>query len=118
MVSPENESEGDVLVWNKSVMVEFTMDLKIHMYVAIFTNHQQKKIQETKEENSAVSDSGCTGILMTVYAHLNNVRPTTKSIHEKFLNGQIIRYAMESELYLPILPTIGRQGHISPNIKH
>ena len=95
------------------------MDLKINMYVAISLMRQpQQNKQETKEENSAVADSGCTGNFMAVSAHLNNAQPKTKIINEKCPTGHIIRSTMEGELDFPMLPNIARQAHISPNIKH
>ena len=100
-------------------MVHFTIDLKINMYVAISLMRQpQQNKQETKEENSAVADSGCTGNFMAVSAHLNNLQPTTKIINRTFPKVQIIRSTVEIELYLPIQRSKSRQAHIFPNIKH
>ena len=76
-----------------------------------------KNKQETKEENSAVADSGFTRNFMEVSAHLNNVQPATKIINAKFPNGYIIRSTIEGGLDLPVLPNIARQEHILPNIK-
>ena len=56
------------------------------MYVEISIEIQpQKNKQETKEENSAVADSGCTGNFVAVSAHLKHLWPTTKIQIQNFL---------------------------------
>ena len=65
-----------------------------------------QKNAKTKDENSAVADSGCTGNFMTVSNHLNNVLPTTNIINVIFSNAQIIRSTIEGELDLPMVPNI------------
>ena len=69
----------------------------------------QKKNQETKEENSAISNSGCKVKFLAVADHLNNVQPTTKTTNEKYPNGQIIKCTMESELDLTMLEYTARK---------
>ena len=54
-------------------MVQVTMDLKIHMYVAISFERQPQKTHKKKEEYYTVADSGCTGNFLAVYSHLDNV---------------------------------------------
>ena len=76
-----------------------------------------KNTQETKEENSAVSDLGCTRSFTAVSSHLNNMQPKTNIINAKFPNEKIIRSTMERGLGLPMLPNIARQAHAFPNIK-
>ena len=56
------------------------MDLKIHMHVAILLERQPQK-KETKEENSTVTDSGCTGNFMAVSSNLKNVQLKTRVIN-------------------------------------
>ena len=87
-------------------MVQFKMDLKIQMYVAILIDLQPQKKQETKEEHFAFTDSWCTGNFMAVSSYLNSVRPTTNIINEIPPNRQVIRSTMEDELYLPMLLNI------------
>ena len=66
-------------------------------------NHKKT---ESKEETSAINDSGCTMNFMAVSAHLNNVLPTKIIINAKYINGYIIKFTMEGDLDLPILPGI------------
>ena len=77
-----------------------------------------KQRQNKKEENYAVSDSGCTGNFMTVSDHLDNLRCKTNIINAKFPNRKIIRYTMEGELYLTMLPSTSIQAHIPPKINY
>ena len=55
---------------------------------------------------------------MAVATQLNNIFPTTKSIDEKFPNGQIIKSKIKGDLDLLIIPDIAWQAHIFANINH
>ena len=75
-------------------MVQFTIKLKINMYVAISLECQPQKTKEIKEGNSKVADSGCTVNFMAVSAHLTNMQPTTNGINTKCTNGKIVKSTM------------------------
>ena len=98
-------------------MVQFTMNLKINIYLAILLERQSQKKTRNKRGEFAVADSGRTKKFMAVSDHLKNVRPTTNIIIETFTNGNIIISTMEGELDLPMIPDISTQAHIFPNTK-
>ena len=90
------------------------MDMKIHMYVVISLKFQNKN-KKRKITHLMIQYARD---FMTLYAHLNNVPPTTNIINSKYTNGQIIRFTIEGGLDLPMLLNTSGQARIFPNIKH